>query len=94
MVKRMWHLAQPGASYKTVEQWQDECTLLVQAALDAAYAEGLREAAKEAIRYEDACIMGEIAHGNKAATRHGRAAAKAIAQAIERLAQRKEGRDE
>lgn len=33
-------------------------------------------------KYEDACIMGELAHGSKAATKHGRAVARFIAQQI------------
>lgn len=62
------------------ELWYDE------EELDALILSALRavreECAKEAEKYEDACLLGEIQHGSRAATKHGRAAARAIAQAI------------
>jgi hypothetical protein len=48
----------------------------------AALADETERCARIAEEYEDACILGEVSHGDKSATRHGRAASKAIAQAI------------
>jgi hypothetical protein len=74
--------------------YEDHCkfTEELQSALDAAYAEGLREAAKAARNhcrgYDIDWWMGQTKKG--AYTQ----ACLAVAEDIERLAQRKEGRDE